>query len=63
MKQAINVASVCGGQGNTASGSRASVTGGFNNSASGFATSVSGGFGHSATGNYDWRAGSLFEKL
>jgi len=63
MKQAINFTSACGGQGNTASGSRASVTGGFNNSASGIATSVSGGFGHSATGNYDWRAGSLFEKL
>ncbi len=57
--------SVSGGLNSTASGAYGSVSGGKFNFASGLASSVSGGYlmitGHNASGDYDWRAGSLFE--
>ncbi len=55
--------SVSGGTSNTASGGFSSVSGGIHNTASGGSSSVSGGYAHDATGDYDWRAGTLFEDL
>lgn len=56
-------ASVSGGLGNTAAANNASVSGGANNSASGNYSSISGGNGRGVFGDWDWRAGTLFENL
>ncbi len=53
--------SVSGGTRNTASGEYSSVSGGLFNTASGLVASVSGGSSRSAGGQYDWRAGELFQ--
>jgi hypothetical protein len=54
-------ASISGGQSNTASGQGASVSGGGGNTASGTLSSVSGGGTRFVSGEFDWRAGALFE--
>lgn len=54
-------ATVSGGWSNTASGYAASVSGGYENVADGEVASVSGGQGRSVSGQFDWRAGSLFQ--
>ena len=54
-------ATVSGGNSNTASGELANVSGGIANTASGYSSSVSAGYYRSVSGDYDWRAGSLFE--
>ncbi|MHC5010858.1 MAG: hypothetical protein ACYTG6_07905 [Planctomycetota bacterium] len=53
--------SVTGGRDNVAIVSSSSVTGGDNNTASGIACTVSGGQNRSVNGDFDWRAGTLFE--
>jgi hypothetical protein len=56
-----DTASVSGGSGNTASGGASSVSGGRVNTASEFGSSVSGGRSRSVIGQFDWRAGELFQ--
>ncbi|QPJ60692.1 MAG: hypothetical protein G3M70_01825 [Candidatus Nitronauta litoralis] len=71
-----NFSSISGGQRNEASGPRSSIIGiennlasveyssvsdGSNYAAAGLRSTVGGGFGRSVVGEFDWRAGSLFE--
>lgn len=53
--------SISGGWNNIASGARASISGGRENDANGLCASISGGYLRSVIGDYDWRAGGLFE--
>jgi hypothetical protein len=55
------ISSISGGMHNTAIGSYASVSGGADNTADGWYASVSGGYNRSVSGDFDWRAGGLFE--
>jgi hypothetical protein len=56
-----NFSSVSGGRRNTASGQASGVSGGYLNEASGTNSSVSGGLSDTVAGDYDWRAGDLFQ--
>lgn len=53
---------ISGGQLNQANALWSSVSGGFTNKANGQHSSVSGGSTHTSVGQYDWRAGALFEE-
>jgi hypothetical protein len=56
------VASVSGGDSNTASGNYSSISGGQSNSTTtGTYSSVSGGHNRSVGSLHDWRAGTLWE--
>jgi hypothetical protein len=54
-------ASVSGGSFNVAQGVSSAVSGGVANQAMGVQSTVSGGYNHTAAGEFDWRAGSLFQ--
>jgi hypothetical protein len=56
-----NYSSILGGQVNDASGLESTVSGGSFNEAGGWASSVSGGQSRVVSGNYNWRAGELFQ--
>jgi hypothetical protein len=53
--------SISGGWNNIVNGDRGSISGGRENDANGFCASISGGYLGSVNGDYDWRAGGLFE--
>jgi hypothetical protein len=53
---------ISGGQLNQANALWSSVAGGFTNKANGQHSSVSGGSTRTSVGQYDWRAGALFEE-
>ncbi len=57
------VSSVSGGSTNEASGDQSSVSGGNLNEASGLRSSVSGGQSRTASGQFDWKAGDLFQDI
>lgn len=56
-----NYSSIAGGDGNTADGFKASVSGGADNMASGLLSTVGGGRLRIIVGQYNWRAGTLFQ--